>query len=411
MQSLDLSVIIPVYNKWNLTKDCLHSLFATTQATNYEVIVVDNGSEDATKTELESLGQTLFGNHFQAIHLATNHNFGPACNLGAQVATAPYLFFLNNDTRLTPAWDAPLINTLVNRDKVAGVGPLLLYPNETVQHLGIVFSCNRPQHLYRFFPVNHPVVQTQRPLQALTAAALMLRRSDFLDQGGFYPDYANGFEDVDLCLHLGRSGRKFFCIAKSHIYHLESQTPGRSNNEEKNSKLLYARCADMYQVDLHIQGLRDGFLPIVTDTLELCLTLKQDTSANLLEKAKGQSIDVWEKLLEMNPYWLDGHEYLAAQSLDQGEYEKAITQYATITSWFPQKQHYTKLLSLEPLCPGFAPNIFSTARKRLAEIAHKTKDLTFIKRHLRSRQVMQDKYLTKLYTDMGAAILATLKNG
>jgi glycosyltransferase involved in cell wall biosynthesis len=67
-----------------------------------KVIVVDNGSTDATATELRSYGKSLFGEFFRAVVLPENKNFGPACNIGAKIAKSPVLFFLNNDTLAIP---------------------------------------------------------------------------------------------------------------------------------------------------------------------------------------------------------------------------------------------------------------------------------------------------------------------
>ena len=89
----EFSVIIPVFNKWELTKDCLISLREHGGGHDFEVIVADNASSDATATDLAPLGASLFGERFTAIRFEENKNFGPACNAGAKAATAPILFF------------------------------------------------------------------------------------------------------------------------------------------------------------------------------------------------------------------------------------------------------------------------------------------------------------------------------
>ena len=129
------AVIIPVFNNWGLTRDCLDSLREHTPGDNFEVVVVDNGSVDAGRTELEPLGNSLFPGRFTVVRFEENRNFGPACNAGAHTATASLLFFLNNDTVLTPGWAEPLLDALRADDSLGAVGPLLLYPDNTVQHL------------------------------------------------------------------------------------------------------------------------------------------------------------------------------------------------------------------------------------------------------------------------------------
>ena len=103
-----VSVIIPVFNNWELTRQCLSSLAENSPA-DLEVIVVDNGSTDETATGLEPLGQTLFEKHFRRIRFEENRNFAPACNAGAQAAHSEFLFFLNNDTIIRPGWLPPLL--------------------------------------------------------------------------------------------------------------------------------------------------------------------------------------------------------------------------------------------------------------------------------------------------------------
>ena len=101
------SVIIPVYGRWDLTRACLVSLRDHSCDQAYEVIVVDNASTDDTATELAPLGRSLFGEAFSVLRFTENKNFGPACNAGAAKARAPLLFFLNNDTLMTPDWAPP----------------------------------------------------------------------------------------------------------------------------------------------------------------------------------------------------------------------------------------------------------------------------------------------------------------
>ena len=126
--SLHISVIIPIFNCWELTRACLSSLRRHTLGDYLEVIAVDNHSSDLTATELGPLGKGLFGDNFHLLRQERNLGFAAACNLGAGGARAPYLFFLNNDTLLTPNWSAPLLSTLRESSRLGAIGPLLLYP-------------------------------------------------------------------------------------------------------------------------------------------------------------------------------------------------------------------------------------------------------------------------------------------
>jgi len=318
------SVIIPVHGKWELTRNCLTSLREHSLDWDCEVLVADNASPDATATELAPLGESLFGRRFRLLRLAENRNFGPACNLAAREAAAPLLFFLNNDTLLTPGWAAPLLRAL-QRDKAPGaVGPLLLYPDQTVQHLGIAFSPSGLSHLYRRFPANHPVVRRPRQLQAITAAALMLPAQTFWESGGFFEGYCNGFEDVDLCLAIRRQGKTLECAPDSVVCHLESQTPGRNDRYQANAALLGERCGGAFYADVHHHALRDGFQVFVNDFFDIGIGLKPEDEAALSAQAQGLPLADWLRLCREHPYWTAGREYLAAHLEEQGDMDNAL---------------------------------------------------------------------------------------
>ena len=395
--SLTCSVIIPVYNQWELTRQCLESLKAHTQGAGYEVIVVDNGSSDATAEALPVLGRTLFGEAFVLIRLAENRNFGPACNLAAQQAKSPLLFLLNNDTLL---WDnclQPLIWALDEQKDVVAVGSRLLYPDRRVQHVGIAFTQTALTHLYRYFPCDHPVVCKDRPVQALTAAALMLAREDFLQLGGFCEDYRNGFEDVDLCLRLKTSGRKLKVIAASTLCHLESQTQGRKAWDEKNAVLLKQRCGHLFSPDYHIHGLRDGFVPFLTESFELGLGMRESEEVRLFLATKNKSSEQWKDAILNNPLWIHGRRFLAELAEKQSNYALAITLLSEVAFLRQSKSDYQRLLQLEKWGNEENRHLFDAAHSEIARIDSVRKDLSVARAALRAVQKSGDRFLCQLY--------------
>lgn len=327
----EVSIIIPVFNKWQLTLDCLVSLKEYTPGDHYEVIVVDNASKDATITQLEPLGKALFGKRFSAIRNRENMNFGPACNQGAKAAAAPLLFFLNNDTLMTKDWLPPLLYAMREDASLGAIGPLLLYMNDTVQHLGVAFSIGGISHLYQHYPRNHPVVHKKRELQAITAAAMLISKSLFRDCGGFCEEYKNGFEDVDLCFQITKRGKKMRCISESVLYHLESQTPGRNSNERHNARLLSERCGKDMRIDTHIHALRDKFKPVLDDALRLSFLLNDKDNSALLAEAKNQSFRWIHDKLDENPGWVDGVDMLKDMAEAYGDFDTALF-YADVKS-------------------------------------------------------------------------------
>ena len=197
------SIVIPVFNKVELTMQCLTALGQVTDAPDFEVIVVDNGSTDGTEEFLTHLGGDV-----QVVRNEENRGFAGACNQGAAVARGRHLIFLNNDTIPLANWLAPLVEEVERDPSVMMVGSKLLFPDGTIQHAGVAFSRfhRTPYHIYQGFPADAPEVNLRRELQAVTAACVLVRRSEFEAVQGFDEGFRNSFEDVDLCLRINERG-------------------------------------------------------------------------------------------------------------------------------------------------------------------------------------------------------------
>lgn len=232
------SIIIPVWNKVELTRQCLVALGPATEDVSFELIVVDNHSTDETPDFLASLGGDV-----RIITNNDNLGFAKACNQGAEAATGEYLVFLNNDTIPLKGWLTALVNEVQSDPAVAVVGSKLLYENGTVQHAGVAIDRNNltPYHIYAGFAGDHPAVNKRRELNAVTGACLLIRRSMFAELGGFDEGYRNGFEDIDLCLRVREKQGRIVYQPRSVLYHLESQTPGRKAHEQANGRRLHQR--------------------------------------------------------------------------------------------------------------------------------------------------------------------------
>jgi GT2 family glycosyltransferase/SAM-dependent methyltransferase/tetratricopeptide (TPR) repeat protein len=234
----DCSIIIPVWNKIELTRQCLLALAEATSGATYEVIVVDNGSTDETQEFLMTLGGDV-----HVIRNTTNLGFAKACNQGARAAHGKYLVFLNNDTIPQADWLSPMVYEVDTHPEVGIVGSKLLYPDGRIQHAGVVLMRSRRSayHIYQSAFGTSPVVNQRREFQAVTAACMLIRRELFDEVQGFDEHFINGFEDVDLCLKVREKGYHVIYQPRSVVYHLESQTPGRSDRDEHNSRLLEER--------------------------------------------------------------------------------------------------------------------------------------------------------------------------
>lgn len=340
MAKYKVAVVIPVFNQWELTRDCLRSLREHTPDEDVQVIVVDNGSTDETAGACGALGRESFGERFQHVRLEENINFGPGCNLGASRADADFLFFLNNDTLLTPGWLPPLLGAFEKRPKLGAVGPLLLYPDQDrIQHLGVTFTpTNHVTHLYHYFPSTHPVVARERNLQAITGAALMIPDGVFRQAGKFWEEYRNGYEDLDLCWKIRSLGLTLRCEPESRVYHLTSQTPGRFNAESHNSRVLARRCQGAFYPDMHRFAHADGYELRLTSTLTANIVRVRSE----VETREFGMERLWAEVLA-EPLWEAGYERLLDLFFKQRMWDAALDVLRLQQSYFSTEKVVTDL--------------------------------------------------------------------
>jgi GT2 family glycosyltransferase len=239
------SIVIPVHNRAALTRQCLDTLFGCPPATaETEIVLVDDCSTDSTADLL-----VAYGDRIRVVRHERNTGFGVASNDGAAATSGEWLVFLNNDTVPQPGWLDALLAYAAPRDRLGLVGAKLLFPNDTIQHAGVVFSKDRhPRHIYSGFPASHPAVEKSREFQVVTAACALIRRALFVESGCFDPAFVNGYEDVDLCLRLRRLGYEIHYCHESVLYHLESATRDHLLDPQ-NFRLFLERWAEYVEHD------------------------------------------------------------------------------------------------------------------------------------------------------------------
>ena len=227
-----VSIVIPVYNNLKYTKACLEAIKETVRDIGYEVVVVDNGSTDETPVFFKSLKDKTIN----YIRFEKNYGFAKACNTGAKIAKGEVLVFLNNDTVPLKGWLEPIVEAV---DERTITGSLLLYPDMTVQHAGVVATdLNTVIHIYREFPFGFPGVQKRRKFSIVTGACMGILKKRFFELGMFDERFINGFEDVDLCLRNKKFGGICIYLPESKIIHHESKTKGRFKKTSENTELL-----------------------------------------------------------------------------------------------------------------------------------------------------------------------------
>lgn len=244
-KSFDVSVIIPVYNQVNLTRACLEAISNDSPRASYEVIIIDNHSTDETPQLLEAVEGDI-----KVLREPMNRGFAAACNRGARLADGKYLLFLNNDTAPQPGWLDAMVECAELRDNIGAVGAKLVYPNGKIQHSGIVFNEDKtPFNLFQNFPADHPAVNEEREMQAVSAACMLVPTDVYATTGGFDEEYQNGFEDVDFCLRLAQLNKEVVYCATAEVVHHEESTAGRKDHDAENLELFLTRWAAQVRAD------------------------------------------------------------------------------------------------------------------------------------------------------------------
>lgn len=224
-----VSIIIPNKDHIDMLDRCLESIFAKTTYGNFEIIIVENNSEDeATFDYYDDLS-----NKYQNVKVVTYEgafNFSAICNMGARLATGEMLLFLNNDMELiTPDWLERMVG-LCLREDIGCVGAKLLFPDDTIQHAGVVFPHGDPCHLCRLMPKDSlhwfGMLQVTRGLTAVTGACMLVKRAVFDSVSGFDEEFAVAYNDIDFCLRIRQTGKSIVIQPQAQLYHFESASRG-----------------------------------------------------------------------------------------------------------------------------------------------------------------------------------------
>ena len=227
-----VSIVIPVYNKIAYTAACLRSLAARAGSVPFEVIVVDDGSSDATAERLTQIAG------IRVVRNAQNLGFVGSCNAGAECASGEFVLFLNNDTVVTAGWLGALLRCFAEEPDAGLVGAKLVYPDGRLQEAGgIVFSDGSGWNYGRFDDPADPRYNFRREADYCSGAAIMLRRDLFKQLGGFDTRYAPAYyEDTDLAFGVRAAGKKVFYEPRAMVVHFEGVTAGTDTGSGSGMK-------------------------------------------------------------------------------------------------------------------------------------------------------------------------------
>ncbi len=224
-----VSIIIPTKNGLADLKTCLDSLHKKTRYPDYEVIVIDNQSDDPKL--LAYLEQEQQAGRLRVLPYPEPFNHSDMNNQAVAACDSEYVVFMNNDVELiSEAWLETLVAAAELDRSIAGVGAKLLYPDNAVQHAGLLLGiCGLAGHAHRFAEDDDPGYLCRANLlnefSGATAALLLMRKSAFREVGGFDEAlFPTSFNDVDLWIRLGKAGYRCLYNPFVKAYHYESKT-------------------------------------------------------------------------------------------------------------------------------------------------------------------------------------------
>jgi GT2 family glycosyltransferase len=243
-----ISIIIVNYNTAELTVNCIRSIYQKTVDLDFEVILIDNGSNDNTV----EIVQKEFQNYGNLIIIKNEENFGfaKACNIGAKRASGKYLCFLNTDTVLVNNAFLYMVNLLRKEPKIAVIGPQLLNEDMSIQHS--ITSVTLKSIVRRVIGIDILIQKDSVPFlekakscyilkngESLLGACIVVRKEIFELLKGFDENFFFTGEEGDFILNVMKNGFEVCYLPEAKIIHFSGKTVKKLDSVEKVKILFY----------------------------------------------------------------------------------------------------------------------------------------------------------------------------
>ncbi len=237
-----VEIIIPTKDYASTLDKCLKSIYTKTTYQNFHITVINNNSNLPETFALFKKYQEKYDN-FNVLDANMEFNFSKINNLAVKKTKSDYLLLLNNDVEvITPNW-LELMVGYASQDHIGAVGAKLSYPDNTVQHAGVIVGLGGVAgHAYTNINRNAVIwggrLSVPYNYSAVTAACLMIKRSKFNEVNGLEEDLKVAFNDIDFCLKILQKGYYNVCVPMVQLYHYESKSRGSDTTKEKQKRFL-----------------------------------------------------------------------------------------------------------------------------------------------------------------------------
>lgn len=230
-----VSIIIPTRDGIEVLKPCIDGLLNRTSYSNFEIIILDNGSDkQETLNYLDMLSKNTLVTVIRDDGL---FNYSRINNNAVRYSTGEFICLLNNDIEVIHSDWLDKMVSLAARPNTGCVGAKLLYPDGSIQHAGVILGLGGyAAHAFRGEDRDYPGrAQVSQNLSAVTAACLVVKRSIYNAVGGLDESFQVAYNDVDFCLRVKAAGYNNIYTPDAELYHHESKTRG-SDSTPQNSE-------------------------------------------------------------------------------------------------------------------------------------------------------------------------------
>ena len=244
-----VSIIIPAYNEFDYTYNCLKSILKNSGDAAYEILIADDCSTDVTK-DAEKIAKNV-----RLITTEKNVKFLLNCNYAARYAKGQYILFLNNDTQVQENWLKPLIDLIERDEKIGMVGSKLVYPDGYLQEAGgIVWNDASAWNYGNRKSPEDPEYNYVKEVDYISGAAIMIRKTLWEELGGFDERFVPAYyEDTDLAFEVRRRGYQVLYQPLSVVVHFEGVSNGTDvesglkRYQQLNYQKFYDKWKDILQ--------------------------------------------------------------------------------------------------------------------------------------------------------------------
>ncbi|NLA43283.1 glycosyltransferase family 2 protein [Candidatus Saccharibacteria bacterium] len=251
-----VSIVIPSKNQYKILKRCIDSIYEKTSYKNFEIVLVDTGSDDPKVLNWYKKLQQEHDNFVLLSWPEKPFSYAKSCNEGARVAKGDILIMLNNDTEVLNSDWLELLAGDAQREEIGAVGCLLFYPDgRRIQHAGVGVglggvAANSFQMMMLEQPMSqtqHLYINTKHNMTAVTAACLAIRRSVYEEVGGFDEEFRITYNDVDLCLRLHEKGYLNLYTPHVRLLHHESISLGTPDEVKRRDTTEMKEAVELFK--------------------------------------------------------------------------------------------------------------------------------------------------------------------